>query len=86
MFLNSNNYLDYDLKNKIVIFPTDTVYGIGCLYKDIDSIRKIYDIKDRDFSKPMVILCSNFDQIRTLIERDQEITRANNNRQHFYSS
>ncbi|MCK4551481.1 MAG: threonylcarbamoyl-AMP synthase [Tenericutes bacterium] len=73
MFLNSNNYLDYDLKNKIVIFPTDTVYGIGCLYKDIDSIRKIYDIKDRDFSKPMVILCSNFDQIRTLIERDQEI-------------
>ena len=40
----------------IAVFPTDTVYGIGCNPYDKESIKKIYDIKSRDTSKPMPVL------------------------------
>jgi len=40
----------------IVVFPTDTVYGIGCNPYNKDSVRKIYDIKSRDISKPFPVL------------------------------
>lgn len=71
MILNENNYLNYDFTGKIIIFPTDTVYGIGCLYDNIESIKKIYEIKNRDYNKPMVILCANLKQVYSLIKKDR---------------
>src|SRR5690554_424993 len=51
--------------NKLIIFPTDTVYGIGaCLY-DKENINKIYEIKGRDFNKQIPVLCSTIEQIGT---------------------
>lgn len=73
MILNHDNYLDFDLHNKVIVFPTDTVYGIGCLYHDEQSIKRIYDIKGRDYSKPMVILCANMEQVNKLIANNQKI-------------
>ncbi len=40
----------------IVIFPTDTIYGIGCSPYVSKSVAKIYDIKSRDMKKPFPIL------------------------------
>jgi len=40
----------------IAVFPTDTVYGIGCDPYNKDSVRKIYDIKSRNISKPFPVL------------------------------
>jgi len=40
----------------IVVFPTDTVYGIGCNPYNKDAVEKIYKIKSRDFSKPFPVL------------------------------
>lgn len=40
----------------IAIFPTDTIYGIGCDPYNKESVRKIYDIKSRDISKPLPVL------------------------------
>lgn len=40
----------------IAVFPTDTVYGIGCDPYNIESVKKIYEIKSRDFSKPLPVL------------------------------
>jgi len=40
----------------IVVFPTDTVYGIGCDPYNKESVRKIYEIKSRDISKPLPVL------------------------------
>jgi len=40
----------------IVIFPTDTVYGIGCNPYNSESVRKIFEIKSRDISKPFPVL------------------------------
>ena len=40
----------------IAIFPTDTVYGIGCNPYNKESVKRIYEIKSREFSKPFPIL------------------------------
>lgn len=40
----------------IVIFPTDTVYGIGCDPYNVDAVKSIYKIKGRDSSKSLPIL------------------------------
>lgn len=52
-----------DLKGKIICFPTDTVYGVGCLYNDYDATLKIYQMKGRDFNKPLAVLISKYDDI-----------------------
>lgn len=68
MILNKDNFLDFDFHHKVIVFPTDTVYGIGCLYQDLESVNRIYDIKNRDFLKPMAILCASIDQVKSLIK------------------
>lgn len=40
----------------IAVFPTDTTYGIGCDPYNKESVKKIYDIKRRDKSRPFPIL------------------------------
>lgn len=52
--------------NKLLIFPTDTVYGIGASVFDKDNIEKIYDIKHRPHDKPLAVLCANLEQIESI--------------------
>ena len=47
----------------VIIFPTDTVYGIGASLYDTKSIEEIYSIKGRDFNKQIAVLCSSIEQI-----------------------
>lgn len=42
----------------VVIYPTDTNYGIGCDIMNKKTIEKIYQIKQRDKSKPFSFMCS----------------------------
>lgn len=50
----------------IVVFPTETVYGIGVNALDKEAVRKLYDIKNRDLSKPISLLVSNMTMINNL--------------------
>lgn len=43
----------------IVIFPTDTAYGIGCRMDWVDSVKKLFQIRRRPESKPMLALVSD---------------------------
>ncbi len=40
----------------IILYPTDTVWGIGCDATNEDAVRKIYELKGRDASKSMLVL------------------------------
>lgn len=55
------------LYGKLLCFPTDTVYGIGSLYDDEPTIRRIYEMKSRSRTKPLVNLCSDISQITSLV-------------------
>lgn len=41
---------------KTLLYPTDTIWGIGCDATNADAIEKIYQIKQRDHAKSMLIL------------------------------
>ncbi len=44
------------LKGKILIFPTDTVYGIGALHSHPEAIERLYALKNRPRHKPLIAL------------------------------
>jgi tRNA threonylcarbamoyl adenosine modification protein (Sua5/YciO/YrdC/YwlC family) len=47
----------------IVIYPTDTVYGMGCDLFNKRGIERIYEIQRRDRKKPLSFLCSDLKDI-----------------------
>lgn len=48
------------LKNGgLILYPTDTIWGIGCDATNHDAVQKIYDIKKREDSKSMLVLMEN---------------------------
>ncbi len=55
----------------IAVFPTDTVYGIGCNPYNKDSVRKIYEIKSRDISKPLPVLVYSKDIAERIVFFDE---------------
>lgn len=48
---------------KLVSYPTDTTYGIGCDLLNKRAIEKIYALKKRDRRKPVSILCSDLKEL-----------------------
>lgn len=50
-------------KGGIILYPTDTVWGIGCDATNADAIDKIYKLKQRAESKSMLVLLDNFNRI-----------------------
>lgn len=60
----------------IVIFPTETVYGIGTNGFNEESIRKIYEIKKRNFSKPISLLVSNMEMVKMVAEDISDLEYA----------
>ncbi len=44
---------------EVIVFPTDTVYGLGANPFNEMSVLKVYEIKGREFNKPLPILVSN---------------------------
>jgi tRNA threonylcarbamoyl adenosine modification protein (Sua5/YciO/YrdC/YwlC family) len=47
----------------VIIYPTDTVYGIGCSIYNTRAIERIYEIKRQDRSKPFSFICSDLSQV-----------------------
>jgi L-threonylcarbamoyladenylate synthase len=47
------------LKDGVIVIPTDTTYGVICRLDQPDAIDRIYDLKGRDRSKPLIILGSD---------------------------
>jgi tRNA threonylcarbamoyl adenosine modification protein (Sua5/YciO/YrdC/YwlC family) len=47
----------------IIIYPTDTVYGLGCDLSNKKGIEKIYDLKKRNRKQPLSFVCSDLKHI-----------------------
>ena len=52
------------LKNgELIVYPTDTLYGLGCDIHNKNAIEKIYRIKGMNKKKPLSFICHDFSQI-----------------------
>ena len=60
-------------KGKIVVFPTDTVYGIGTNAYDKDACERIYEVKGRPKNKPLSILISDISMLKEVVENINQV-------------
>lgn len=51
----------------ILVYPTDTIYGIGCDPYNDSSVQRIFKIKGRNENKPLPILASNVEDIEKIV-------------------
>ena len=51
----------------ILLYPTDTIWGLGCDATNAIAIEKIYSIKKRDAGKSMLILCLDMKQVKNYV-------------------
>lgn len=62
-------------KGGIVIFPTETVYGIGVNGLDEKAIKRLYEAKKRPLNKPISLLVSNMKMIESVAENISQTER-----------
>lgn len=53
-------------QGKIVVFPTETVYGIGTNGLDEKAVKKLYEVKQRPLNKPITLLVSNMEMVESV--------------------
>ncbi len=54
----------------LLVYPTEGVFGLGCDYRNQQSVLKILQLKQREVSKGLVLVASHIQQILPLIQPD----------------
>lgn len=57
----------------IILYPTDTVWGIGCDARNEKAVKKIYDLKKREDSKSMLVLVGSEGMLQRTVRRVPDI-------------
>lgn len=52
----------------IILYPTDTIWGIGCDATNKEAINKIYELKQRSETKSMLVLVENERMLQNIVE------------------
>lgn len=57
----------------IILYPTDTIWGIGCDATQPEAVEKIFKLKHREESKSMIVLVENDRQLEEIIPEIPEV-------------
>lgn len=57
----------------IILYPTDTVWGIGCDASNPDAVKKVFELKRRADHKAMIVLVGSADDIHNYVDSVPEI-------------
>ena len=63
----------------LVSLKTETVYGLACDPSNINSIKKLYKLKQRPFINPLIIHVSTFEMLKTISELNTVSEKIINN-------
>lgn len=55
-------------KGGIILYPTDTVWGIGCDATNAEAVKRIYELKKRADNKSMLVLVDGFAQLERYVD------------------
>ncbi len=62
-------------KGNLVLFPTETVYGIGANAQDAEAVKKIFIAKGRAQDNPLIVHVSNFQMVKEIVEDINDLER-----------
>lgn len=62
-------------EGEIIIYPTETLYGMGALALNEESVKKIFKIKERSYGKPIPILVKDEEMLSRFVEVTEEASR-----------
>jgi L-threonylcarbamoyladenylate synthase len=71
-----NKSLEVLRRGGVILYPTDTIWGIGCDATDEAAIQRIYDIKRRNESRAMLTLVDSFEMLAKYVEHFPSIVAA----------
>lgn len=57
----------------IILYPTDTIWGIGCDATNLDAVQKIYNLKKRESSKSMIVLLEKDTKLNRYVKQIPDI-------------
>lgn len=57
----------------IILYPTDTVWGIGCDATNPEAVRRVFEIKHRDDSKALICLVDKPDRVQRYVRNIPEV-------------
>jgi L-threonylcarbamoyladenylate synthase len=60
-------------KGGLILYPTDTVWGIGCDSTNPSAVQKIYDLKNRNAQKSMIILLADEQEILKYVDHQRAL-------------
>lgn len=60
-------------KGGVILYPTDTIWGIGCDATNPDAVKKVYEIKRRDDSKAMICLVDSTARLQRYVRNVPEV-------------
>jgi len=63
--------VDLITKGEVIVYPTDTCYGIGCDATNPSAIKKIFKIKGREKNKPLPLIASSLEMIEKYVFMDE---------------
>ena len=61
------------MKNKIIIYPTDTVWGIGASIDNLELHNQIHAIKGTSYDKPVSIMLDTVERFKRWVDLDEQI-------------
>lgn len=59
----------------IIVYPTDTIWGLGCDATNHDAVEKVYKIKNRSESKSLIILVDGIEMLEAYIDTVPKVIR-----------
>lgn len=63
------------VNGNLVIFPTETVYGIGANALNDKACKNIFKAKGREGDNPLIVHVNNVDMIKQLVEEPNEVEK-----------
>jgi len=68
-----NKALEVLKSGGVILYPTDTIWGIGCDATNADAVKRVYEIKQREDCKAMLVLMENPNRLNSYVDEVPEI-------------
>lgn len=63
-----NKALEVLRNGGVILYPTDTIWGLGCDATNADAVKRIYEIKQRADNKSLIVLIDSVNRISSYVE------------------